>query len=90
MQNGCYLIRKSKKGGETKPYTLAIFYESQVFNLNIRKKPNHQYALGMAKPGEQVHCFIDLSLYIIDCTLTNNISSLAVIYKSVLNLSRHS
>ncbi|XP_076105014.1 uncharacterized protein LOC143073391 isoform X7 [Mytilus galloprovincialis] len=51
--NGCYLIRKSKKGGETKPYTLAIFYESQVFNLNIRKKPNHQYALGMAKPGEQ-------------------------------------
>ena len=51
--NGCYLIRRSKNGGETKPYTLAIIYSGQVFNLNIRKKTNSKYALGMAKADEQ-------------------------------------
>ena len=54
LQNGCYLIRRSKNGGETKPYTLAIMFSGQVFNLNIRKKTNSKYALGMAKPDEQV------------------------------------
>ena len=51
--NGCYLVRRSKNGGETKPYTLAIIYSGQVFNLNIRKKTNSKYALGMAKTDEQ-------------------------------------
>ena len=54
LQNGCYLVRRSKNGGETKPYTLAIIYSGQVFNLNIRKKTNSKYALGMAKADEQV------------------------------------
>lgn len=50
-----FLVRKSRKGSDTQPYTLVILYEGHFFNLKIRCRPEDQkIALGEEKRGEMV------------------------------------
>ncbi|XP_064599720.1 bromodomain-containing protein 4-like isoform X2 [Liolophura sinensis] len=51
--DGVFLVRKSRKGSDTQPYTLVILYEEHFFNLKIRCRPEDQkIALGEEKRGE--------------------------------------
>ncbi|XP_013401582.1 pollen-specific leucine-rich repeat extensin-like protein 1 [Lingula anatina] len=50
--NGSFLVRLSKKGGPTSPYSLSLFHEGRVWNLHIRKKADASFALGNEKPNE--------------------------------------
>lgn len=43
--DGMYLIRKSSQGSD-QPYTLQIFYKAKVYNLPIRRRPDHLFAVG--------------------------------------------
>jgi hypothetical protein len=54
IQDGTFLVRKSKQGGDTQPYTLAVLYEGHVYNLKMRVRPDGQVALGEEKPDELV------------------------------------
>ncbi|XP_053407693.1 cell surface glycoprotein 1-like isoform X2 [Mercenaria mercenaria] len=51
-QDGTFLVRKSKQGGDTQPYTLAVLYEGHVYNLKMRNRSDGQVALGEEKPDE--------------------------------------
>ena len=53
-QNGCFLIRKSQRGGGDNPYTLSVYYKRKVWNLHIRKRSDQKFALGTEKPNEAV------------------------------------
>ncbi|KAJ8317636.1 hypothetical protein KUTeg_005540 [Tegillarca granosa] len=48
---GVFLIRNSSKANQ--PYTLALLYESNVFNLPIRQRDDKKYAMGNPKKHEQ-------------------------------------
>ena len=52
VQGGTYLVRDSKGSGQ--PYTLGIFYNGDIFNISIRKRPDGKFALGKEKPEEHV------------------------------------
>lgn len=48
---GVFLIRNSSKANQ--PYTLALLYENNVFNLPIRQRDDNKYAMGNPKKHEQ-------------------------------------
>ena len=48
-----YCIRKSSQGPD-RPYVLVVFYENKVYNLPVRLRSDHKYALGAEKKGEHV------------------------------------
>ncbi|XP_064465905.1 lymphocyte cytosolic protein 2-like isoform X2 [Ornithodoros turicata] len=52
-EDGAYLVRVSKRGGDNNPYTLSIFYKDRIFHLNIRRRNDNTYALGTEKPMEK-------------------------------------
>ena len=52
--NGTFLVRRSKNGGDDSPYALTIYYEENIFHINIRYLPNGKYALGKSKLNEVV------------------------------------
>lgn len=54
FQDGCFLVRKSQRGGEFQPYTLVVLYKGHVYNLKIRKRSDTKVALGEEKPDELV------------------------------------
>ena len=52
--NGTFLVRRSKNGGVSSPYTLTILYQQSMFHINIRAFSNGKYALGKSKSNEMV------------------------------------
>ena len=52
--DGTFLVRKSKNGGEESPYALTIFYNANIFHINIRSIAEGKYALGKSKANEMV------------------------------------
>ncbi|KAL4232310.1 hypothetical protein ACF0H5_009881 [Mactra antiquata] len=51
-QDGTFLVRKSKQGGDTQPYTLVVLYLGHVYNLKMRVRNDGQVALGESKADE--------------------------------------
>ncbi|XP_052771899.1 B-cell linker protein-like isoform X6 [Mya arenaria] len=51
-QDGTFLVRKSKQGGDKQPYTLVVLYQSHVYNLKVRVRDDNQVALGEWKDDE--------------------------------------
>ena len=48
------MVRRSVKGGDHNPYTLALLYNNKMWNLHIRRRYDQKYALGNAKDNEKV------------------------------------
>jgi len=57
-QDGGFLIRDSKHGGADSPFTLTIYNQQKVFNINIRLRKDNKIALGKEKPEEMVYSSI--------------------------------
>ncbi|XP_018494038.1 lymphocyte cytosolic protein 2 [Galendromus occidentalis] len=53
-EQGCFLVRVSRRGGPSRPYTLSLLHEGRIFHLLIRKRPDDTFALGSEKPKEKV------------------------------------
>ena len=53
-KNGGFIVRDSVHGGVENPFTLTVFNEGKVFNINIRVKEDGQVALGKEKFDENV------------------------------------
>ena len=53
-KNGGFIVRDSIDGGAESPFTLTVFNEGKVFNINIRVKEDGQVALGKEKLDENV------------------------------------
>ena len=47
-------MRDSKHGGEDSPFTLTVYNNNKVFNINIRFRPDAKIALGKEKLEESV------------------------------------
>ena len=58
--NGGFIVRDSKHGGINSPFTLTVFNQGRVFNINIRLRSDGLLALGKEKPDENVSCLIKL------------------------------
>ena len=53
--DGTFLVRRSKNGGEESPYALTIYYNENMFHINIRTiSGTRKYALGKSKVHEMV------------------------------------
>ena len=50
---GAYLIRPSKRAGQSNPLTLSILHEGKVFHLNVRRRSDGLYCLGKEKDKER-------------------------------------
>lgn len=70
--DGVYLVRRSKRAGLSSPYTLTLYHNGRIFHLNVRRRADGLYALGMEKYKEKVmtavlwHAFLICSLFSID------------------------
>ena len=53
-KEGSYLVRTSKRAGSNSPYSLSVYHDGKVFNLNIRKREDGLFALGKEKDKEKV------------------------------------
>ena len=54
-RNGAFLIRPAQKGEVSRPLTLSLLLNGEVFNVSIRKlKGTGHYALGKEKKDELV------------------------------------
>ena len=53
-KDGGFVVRDSKHGGQDSPYTLTVYNNNKVFNINIRTRPDGKIALGKEKVDEQV------------------------------------
>ena len=53
-QDGSFVVRQSRHGGNANPFALTVVSRGLVYNLLIRLKPNRKYALGSEKPDEHV------------------------------------
>ena len=53
-RDGGFLVRDSKHGGANSPFTLTVYNNGKVFNINIRNRPDGRIALGKEKPEENV------------------------------------
>lgn len=52
--NGTYLIRPSRRAGSSNPFSLTIFNNSKVLNINVRQRSDGLFALGKEKDKERV------------------------------------
>jgi hypothetical protein len=64
-KEGAFLVRKSKRAGDSNPFSLTIFHGGKVFNLNIRRREDRLFALGKQKDKEKVRTFVNLIFYLI-------------------------
>uniref|UniRef100_A0A1A8FTR8 Lymphocyte cytosolic protein 2 (SH2 domain containing leukocyte protein of 76kDa) n=2 Tax=Nothobranchius korthausae TaxID=1143690 RepID=A0A1A8FTR8_9TELE len=53
-KDGAYLVRDSTKQQSNQPFTLMVFYQDKVFNIQIRQQ-NQQYQLGTGLKAQE--CF---------------------------------
>jgi len=54
-RDGGFLVRDSKHGGANSPFTLTVYNNGKVFNINIRNRPDGRIALGKEKPEENTY-----------------------------------
>jgi len=54
-RDGGFLVRDSKHGGANSPFTLTVYNNGKVFNINIRNRPDGRVALGKEKPEENTY-----------------------------------
>ena len=64
-QNGTFLVRRSKNGGEESPYALTIYYGENMFHINIRAISSRQFALGKTKLHEMVRILNIIATFLI-------------------------
>jgi len=50
--DGAFLVRECHHGGPNVPFTLTIRYALRLFHIQIRVRPDSQFALGSAKLNE--------------------------------------
>ena len=53
-RDGGFVVRDSKHGGVDSPYTLTVYNNNKVFNINIRIRLDGKIALGKEKLEENV------------------------------------
>jgi len=58
-KDGGFVVRDSKHGGQDSPYTLTVYNNNKVFNINIRTRPDGKIALGKEKVDEQAYPSIE-------------------------------
>jgi len=56
--DGGFLVRSSKHGGPQSPFTLSVYNQGRVFNINIRIRPDGLLALGKEKADENTYSSI--------------------------------
>jgi len=54
VDDGTFLIRPSKHGGDDAFYTLSLQSNHRVFHILIRRRPDGKLALGSEKEEENV------------------------------------
>jgi len=54
-KDGGFVVRDSKHGGKDSPYTLTVYNNNKVFNINIRTRSDGKISLGKEKIDEQVY-----------------------------------
>jgi len=52
--DGTFLLRRSKNGGVSSPYTLTLLYQQNMFHINVRAFSNGKFALGKSKVNEMM------------------------------------
>jgi len=58
-RDGGFVVRDSKHGGQGSPYTLTVYNNNKVFNINIRVRKDMMIALGKEKVDEEVYPSIE-------------------------------
>ena len=58
--DGQFLVRNSVNGGSDSPYTLTVYYQKRIYNLNIRLLPQGKCVLGKKKMNEVVSTYVQL------------------------------
>ena len=58
--DGNFLVRNSVNGGSDSPYTLTVYYQKRIYNLNIRLLPQGKCVLGKKKINEVVSTYFQL------------------------------
>ena len=56
--DGKFLVRNSVNGGSDSPYTLTVYYQKRIYNLNIRLLPQGKCVLGKKKINEVVSTYV--------------------------------
>ena len=56
--NGKFLVRNSVNGGSDSPYTLTVYHQKRIYNLNIRLLPQGKCVLGKKKINEVVSTYV--------------------------------
>ena len=56
--DGEFLVRNSVNGGSDSPYTLTVYYQKRIYNLNIRLLPQGKCVLGKKKINEVVSTYV--------------------------------
>ena len=54
MEDGAYLVRDSTRQQPNQPFTLMVFYQDKVYNIQIRQQ-NQQFQLGTGLKVQEVH-----------------------------------
>lgn len=75
--DGVYLVRRSKRAGLSSPYTLTLYHNGRIFHLNVRRRTDGLYALGMEKYKEKVMSTV--------CLMSSLICSL-LLYRRLIRL----
>merc|ERR1711874_747311 len=58
-RDGGFVVRDSKHGGQDSPYTLTVYNNNKVFNINIRVRKDRMISLGKEKVDEEVYPSIE-------------------------------
>jgi len=58
-KDGGFVVRDSKHGGQDSPFTLTVYNNNKLFNINIRTRPDGKIALGKEKVDEQAYPSIE-------------------------------
>ena len=62
-RDGTFLVRRSKNGGEESPFALTIYYNDNLFHINVRAVYGRKFALGKSKVHEMVRKLETLYLW---------------------------
>lgn len=54
MEDGAYLVRDSTQQLDHQPFTLMVFYQDKVYNIQIRQQ-NQQFLLGTGLKVQEVN-----------------------------------
>lgn len=54
VEDGAYLVRDSTRQLANQPYTLMVFYQDKVYNVQIRQQ-NQQFLLGTGLKVQEVN-----------------------------------